>query len=126
MDIEKQVCTPAQGERLKALGIKQDSLFYWTHSEKWGIMYRTSIDFSGNPTSVFTVSELGIMLPPWYASWQEGETGEWTCAPPPSENPPTLPIKSHRTEAAARAGLLIQLLENKIVLAETINETLQP
>ena len=61
MKLENQVCTPDQGERLKALGVFQDSLFYWTHS-KWGIMPMESIDFKGNPTSVFTVAELGAMI----------------------------------------------------------------
>jgi len=63
MDIENQVCSIEQGERLKKLGILQKSQFYWTHSEKWGIMYWTSIDFKGDPTSVFLVCEILRMLP---------------------------------------------------------------
>jgi hypothetical protein len=62
MKIENQVCTPEQGEKLKELGVWQESLFYWTHSEKWGIMYWTSIDFRGGPTSVFTAGELAAMI----------------------------------------------------------------
>lgn len=58
MKLENQVCSIEQAEKLKELGVKQESLFYWTHSEKWGIMPKKSIDFSGNPTSVFTASEL--------------------------------------------------------------------
>lgn len=62
MKLENQVCSVEQAEKLKKLGVKQESLFYWTHSEKWGIMPKKSIDFSGNPTSMFTASELVLMI----------------------------------------------------------------
>lgn len=59
MKLENQVCSIGQAEKLKKLGVKQiHSLFYWTHSEKWGIMPKSSIDFSGNPTAMFTAAEL--------------------------------------------------------------------
>lgn len=54
MEIEKQVCSEEFAEILKELGVKQDSLFYHT----WGVMPKTSIDFSGDPTSAFTCAEL--------------------------------------------------------------------
>lgn len=37
-------------------------MFYHTHS-KWGVMPKSSVDFTGNPSSAFTVAELGAMLP---------------------------------------------------------------
>ena len=58
MNIEKQCCNIEYAEKLKELGVLQESLFYHTHSGKWGIMPRQSIDFSGNPTSAFTCGEL--------------------------------------------------------------------
>ena len=57
MDIQKQVCNQKLSERLKELGVMQESLFYYT-DEKWGIMPKKSIDFSGSPTSAFTCAEL--------------------------------------------------------------------
>lgn len=62
MDIEYQVCTESQADELKDLGVAQESVFYHTHS-KWGVMPRQSIDFSGDPSSAFTVSELLNMIP---------------------------------------------------------------
>ena len=58
MNIEKQCCSLYFAERLKKLGVLQESLFYHTHSKKWGIMPKQSIDFSGSPTSAFTCAEL--------------------------------------------------------------------
>lgn len=62
MKLEDQVCSIEQAVKLKELGVAQESLFYYTHSEKWGIMPRSSIDFKGDPTSTFTAAELILML----------------------------------------------------------------
>jgi hypothetical protein len=58
MYLEKQCCNSYYAEQLKGLGVAQKSLFYHTHSEKWGIMPKRSIDFTGDPTSAFTCAEL--------------------------------------------------------------------
>lgn len=58
MKLEKQCCNIDYAERLKELGVAQKSLFYHTHSKKWGILPKKSIDFTGNPTSAFTCAEL--------------------------------------------------------------------
>jgi len=58
MHLEKQVCTLDQAKKLKELGVKQESLFYHTNSEKWGVMPKSSIDFTGDPWAAFTVAEL--------------------------------------------------------------------
>lgn len=58
MQLEKQVCTLEQAKKLKELGVKQESLFYHTSSEKWGVLPKTSIDFTGDPWSAFTAAEL--------------------------------------------------------------------
>ncbi len=62
--MESNFCTVDQAERLKELGVKQESLFYWTHSD-WGIMPKSSCDFKngGSPTSMFTASEIVSMYP---------------------------------------------------------------
>jgi len=58
MHLEKQVCNLDQAKKLKELGVKQESLFYHTNSEKWGVMPKSSIDFTGDPWAAFTVAEL--------------------------------------------------------------------
>lgn len=57
MKLPKQCCNVHQGQKLKQLGVLQESLFYHTHS-KFGVLPKKSIDFTGNPTSAFTVAEL--------------------------------------------------------------------
>lgn len=139
MTIEDQVCTPSQGEKLKELGIEQKSLFYWTHSKKWGILYYTSIDFSGNPTSVFNVAELGKILPgiinkckltQWPISGATDETISYGMQYRFRGNDPvnygTFPSNTifGDTEAIVRANLLIALLEEKVLTAEEVNKRL--
>lgn len=141
MKIEDQCCTPAQGEKLKDLGIKQESLFYWTHS-KWGIMPKSSIDFSGDPTSVFTVAELGVLLPDIYAEMQWVSIGnaEYNSKSINMEPPNCFSVhigeamnrlnhesfdqELYPTEAQARAAYLIHLLENKLHSPEEANKNL--
>ncbi len=142
MKLEDQVCTPEQGEKFKKIGINQDSLFYWTHSEKWGIMYHTSIDVFGNPTSVFTVSELGIMLPDvdhnefvWASFPDAGIDEEGIDIDPPAfsvfKGPSVKHLeeepfdnKIYPTEAQARAAFLIYCIENKKITVDEINHRL--
>lgn len=67
MEPEKQVITLSQAKRLKELGVKQESLFYWVgipekivdleKAQKY-FPYSEDITFSA-----FTVAELGEMLP---------------------------------------------------------------
>lgn len=61
MKLQDQCCSMEQADRLKELGVAMESLFYHTDSD-WGVMPRKSIDFSGNPSSAFTVAELGVMI----------------------------------------------------------------
>jgi hypothetical protein len=121
MKIEDQVCTEFQADRLKEFGIIQESLFYHTHSD-WGVMPRKSIDFSGNPSSSFSVAELGIMLPPGYDTmyctndgWRGFDLdGQDMCDSKPFD-----------TEAEARAAMLIYLLENNTITPAEVNERLK-
>ena len=77
MRIEQQVCSLALAKRMKELGAKQESLFYWLeekdnqpflmnsgNTSKYGAIpsnYRE--DEGWNYYSAFTVAELGEMLP---------------------------------------------------------------
>jgi hypothetical protein len=131
MQIENQVCTLEQGEMLKEFGVKQESLFYHTHS-KWGVMYITSIDFSGNPTSAYTVAELGEMLPDLIE--QESKQYELVCIKEDEcwlcryvRNNDMLDCFHYaagKTEAEARANMLEYLIESKLITIEEINNRL--
>lgn len=127
MKLENQVCSLEQGERLKELGVIQESVFYHTHS-KWGVMYKNSIDFKGNPTSAFTVAELGFMLPDMingsslvltkhkreygasYYNWG-GEVSD-------------INMISKNSFAESLAAMLIHLLENNHTTPEEVNQRL--
>lgn len=130
MKLQDQVCTIKQGEKLKELGVAQESLFYFTHSE-WGIMPKNSIDFTGNPTSVFTVAELGVMFPHnfsitkrhreftcryWWGNFMDGilrtvKENSWHQT-------------QNKNEAQAAAEMLIYLLENKLTTTQEVNQRL--
>jgi hypothetical protein len=71
MNIEDQVCSFVLSNRLKELGVKQDSYFYWHYpiygkeTLEWEITDHTKISTFRKDMhfSAFTVAELGEMLP---------------------------------------------------------------
>lgn len=74
MKIEDQVCSLELAKRLKELGVKQDSLFYWHNISIYPmVIYGDSTEWSGDRLiSAFTSSELSKMLPN-YVSTKESE-----------------------------------------------------
>lgn len=137
MKLIDQVCTERQADRLKELGIAQESLLYHTHSDKWGVMPRTSIDFSGDPSSAFTVAELSVMLPDYYPSWrfkvsESSEQRKWIATVICSPKPPGIDDihtahefdRYAKTQAEALATLLIALLDIKYITPEEVNARL--
>src|ERR1700689_4384174 len=66
MKLESQVCSLELSKRLKELGFKQESLFYWYNTKGderfYGIAYTKGSKLK-NTFSAFTVAELGEMLP---------------------------------------------------------------
>lgn len=136
MKLHDQCCTEQQGDRLKELGIAQESLFYHTHSD-WGVMPRGSIDFSGDPSSAFTVAELSQMLPDYYPSWrfkvnEKSEDVKWVatviCGPKPQGIDDIHTAHEFdrfgKTQAEALATLLIALLETNVITADEVNKRL--
>ena len=130
MKIENQVCTLKQANRLKELGVTQDSILYYYPScgelllkgrlvTKTGTQYKKVLvgkDLAS--CSAFTVAELGEML---------------------ADNA-QIPAKSHdgdywyiyldkyeqfKTEAQTRAALLIYFLEKGGITATEVNQRLQ-
>lgn len=61
--LEDQVCSFDSSKRLKELGVKQDSLFYWTFDNGYTVT-KSQVSLFGQPIySAYTVAELLNMLP---------------------------------------------------------------
>jgi hypothetical protein len=133
MDLQNQVCSLESAKKLKELGVKQESLFYWQHltdfSISKGMDFKPELNYKKQgyagasiweETSAFTVAELGEMLPKDYCLSGKTEYGEpfraFWCG---LEN---ISWFWDETEAEARALMLICLLENKLITAEEINK----
>lgn len=106
MKLEDQVCSLDLAKRLKELGVKQGSHFWWRYTSDMSdtmLLDRKWESSHFEFVSAFTVAELGTMLkwrsltykaqPQWYEILKD-ET---------------------LTEADARAEMLIYLLENKLI-----------
>jgi len=120
MKLESQVVSLELAKKLKELGVEQESLWYWK-SRSYNNVVR-SILVEGIPKlkdrvgyySAFTVAELGEMLPKNRVS-KHSETGNWVCGVQPENSNGFLNYAVEKTEADARAKMLIYLLENKLI-----------
>lgn len=68
MDFENEVCALSYSQKLKELGVKQKSWFFWISGglpEKWWIQYEDKFNKSYHPENVcaFTATELITELP---------------------------------------------------------------
>lgn len=120
MNLELQVCSLELAKRLKELGVKQDSLFwyvkwippkgctYYSNANEWKLsLYKGSTD-DHESISAFTVAELGEMLSCTCISEKIYDSSEWIA----KFN--YYSIKKEfveSTEANARAKMLIWLIE---------------
>ncbi len=134
MKLEQQVCSLDLAKRLKELGVKQGSWFFWNTRHIW-LAYRKEITapYNNDMVSAFTVAELGEMFPkeiqdenrkPFrfavnrfaHIGWQvgyENSSGSWAFHLGINDHL----FKQDATEADARAKMLIYLLENKLIPA---------
>lgn len=149
MDIQKQCCTAQQAERLRELGVAQNSYFCYAHDVKkmhpsfngetteWEAEYNETPAFMEVGSAsfdglvyycAFTVAELGeaIKLHGLYTSintvfhgWAVHHVNGYTDFDFPRGD-----SNSRETEAEARADILIHLLENKLISAEEVNQRL--
>ena len=110
MKLEQQVVSLELAQKLKSLGVKQESAFYWHGGLQFPYLVQRK---NGSDTiSAFTVAELGELLPVnvqlpfkkeglaqeyWYWSSEKGRHRE-------------------NTEADARAKCLVYLLENNLII----------
>lgn len=123
MKLENQVCPLGLSKRLKELGVKQKSAFYWYKC--WLVrMGEQNHRFPEHPdrawsasyTAAFTVAELGEMLPCGFSSHKE-EIGRWSIGLY-KKGVNGLVVGYSETassEANARAKMLIHLIEKGVV-----------
>lgn len=136
MELKDQVVSLKLAKKLKELGVKQDSLFYWEEViDKYGVeskliygtkpknrkgVYKIAGAWEENFYSAFTVPELGDMLPD-YLKTKDGYLQLTSYKFPTTwaivyikEN--KIIFSTERdTEANARAKMLIYLIENKLI-----------
>lgn len=136
MKLEQQVCSLPLAQRLRELGVRQDSAFYWraqgTLQKDWKVQYFSRGDIKLNPVSAFTVAELGEMLPSRFSVTvkkitstfdlylAKNESGEWfveyQCqGTEPEDGYELLVQRNADTEADARAKCLIYLIESGLI-----------
>jgi hypothetical protein len=140
MRIEDQVCSLELAQKLKALGVKQVSLFDWFEIRKnkwevWNVItlmqywednnIRENNDRPLNKFSAFTCAEIGLMLPK--ARWtQESTMGGFRVLLYDQVFPhQEIYYSWGETEADVRAGTLIHLIESKFVRIEEINTAME-
>lgn len=124
MKIENQVTSLELSKKLKELGVKQESLFYWviTLTQDYHISFYDNelpevLKERNDCYSAFTVAELGEMLPTGYYTLQTKEDGWMCCARilRTFERGVLIQNTWGDTEADARAKMLIYLYENKLI-----------
>jgi len=120
MLLEKQCCNIDYSEKLKEFGVNQKSLYYHTHS-KWDILPKKSIDFSGNPTSAFTVAELIQMN--LNITWIDfsAKKGKFYTGCALNKD-----IVYYETFADSIASVLLHSIKNKWVTVDEINARMIP
>jgi hypothetical protein len=117
----EQCCTSEQALQLKSLGVPQHGVNLWVEEGSSGAYTRSSfnapVDAHGNDCVGFTAAELGEMLPPYWVSGKSvGHLGPmaWYCEFPGQ-------LKEYgASEAQARAGMLIFLLQAGIIQVEEL------
>lgn len=124
MKIDDQVCPFLHAKRLKELGVMQKSLHYHTQNTivtPGTIQGKTDIE-NREHFAAFTVAELGVALPHSIdgagLAMENGEDMMYVSYPP-------IKTTFGKTEAQARANMLIWLIENKYASASEVNERLQ-
>jgi len=117
MKLEKQAVSLELATKLKELGVKQDSLFWWDDHSEVGMGAIVSYSDPDNPIcSAYTVAELGELMKDcnWDLPYTESNWSVWECRVDNDEFGEKQYIQA-TTEADARAKMLIYLIENKLI-----------
>lgn len=144
MELKDQVCTFEQAKRLKELGVKQESLFYYfqqTENDDPDVISCDIKDFFNHAIfhSAFTVAELGDMLPKILpcesydygmvlvqnfpdGKEQSNYTTEYISIDSDMDYVGSIFEEEGSTEAESRASMLIFLLESEVINVEDLNK----
>ena len=132
-NIDWQLSNLELSKKLKELGVKQESYFYWARdSGDWELKHKSELQSiindgwtwleealaKGEAISAFTVAELGEMLPDGLETYYTSKAlGDWRGYKRDDEDEMTTMFLdiNEKTEANARAKMLIYLLENKLI-----------
>lgn len=125
MKLEDQVCSLELAKRLRELGVKQESAFWWSENEHgvengWKVYFSkenlgTEEWFSPDPAehiAAFTTAELGAMLPVSTLLLKRAAPGEW---PWEAQYPNKKLSTFGKTEADARCRMFIHLVQNGLL-----------
>lgn len=112
MKLEHQVVSLELAKKLKELGVKQESLYWWVNRFPWSIQRHEEGRWSRARThSAFTVAELGEILTP-YLEDREGD------GKPIPEGAPIVERMGLLWEPDFLAKMLIYLLENNLMTSD--------
>jgi hypothetical protein len=116
MKLEDEVCSLEPSKRLRELGVKQESYFFWWPSKSDHVQ-----DHKPEGTvawcSAFTVAELGEMFESYCFTrrvYSSARDENWLCKWQDTHGINEVDLYG-KTEADARAKMLIYLLENKLI-----------
>lgn len=141
MKLEEQVVSLEYAKKLKELGVKKESLFYWGAFENppagrckeedvpddfWMLGSKTEKHFNSCDwyISAFTVAELGEMLPDNCGTSRDFDLGFTVWTYEKTEDEKNFFVNHYHTtdtEANARAKMIIDLLENNLIKLDDIN-----
>lgn len=123
MKLDDQCVSLELAKKLKELGIKKESLFYWQFFPGHDFIIHDK-DKARNYTTetipAFTSAELGEILPDWQETVKRAKQ-DWVCIIRHKHND----INDHafaENEVNSRAKMLIHLLENKLIALDDINK----
>lgn len=137
MELSKQVVSLELSKKLKELGVKQESLYWWSEHTTPAMLWNESAlsdvsvkDYPGY--SAFTTAELGELLPPYIdvgdeslgqvieirtftSDHSKGKWDVWYEGVDANNNPCDWWYQTAETEADARAKMLIYLLSQGLL-----------
>lgn len=132
MKLKDQIVSLELAKKLKILGIKQESLFFWANykfAQGWCLEYCEDLGGANEYISAFTVAELGELLMVvgsnhehcftfvTYHIPQNKKSNKWRCSNGrPFDDSRDLWLQAD-TEANARAKMLICVIKEGIIKA---------
>ena len=134
MELKDQIVSLELAKKLKELKVKEESIFFWVNSKEREALGDSPIVFASwdlgrhntcckekeilsRIAPAFTVSELGEMLPPHIEDDElQCRKKKYAVIVQYFRKPEcTIPICVEKTEADARAKMLVYLIENNLI-----------